>query len=51
VHVGQPQYEWLKAYLAAHPALCTLAYWHHPRWSSGTTHDNSSQVEPFVELL
>jgi hypothetical protein len=29
---GSPQYEWLEADLAAHPASCTLAYWHHPRW-------------------
>ena len=30
---------------------CTLAFWHHPRWSSGISAGNSSQVEPFVELL
>jgi hypothetical protein len=29
---GDPQYEWLVADLAAHPAACTLAYWHHPRF-------------------
>jgi hypothetical protein len=48
---GSPQYEWLQADLAADPALCTLAYWHHPRWSSGTHHGNTGQVEPFVRLL
>ena len=48
---GTPEYEWLKADLASHPARCTLAYWHHPRWSSGSTHGNSSQVGPFVQLL
>ena len=32
---GSPQELWLKADLAAHPAACTLAYWHHPRFSSG----------------
>ncbi|BCJ49581.1 hypothetical protein Asp14428_10560 [Actinoplanes sp. NBRC 14428] len=26
---------WLKADLAANPASCTLAYWHHPLWSAG----------------
>jgi hypothetical protein len=26
---------WLRADLAAHPAPCTLAFWHHPRFSSG----------------
>ena len=29
------QEHWLRADLAAHPARCTLAYWHHPRYSSG----------------
>jgi hypothetical protein len=29
------QLDWLNADLAAHPAECTLAYWHHPRYTSG----------------
>jgi Calcineurin-like phosphoesterase len=33
---GSPQERWLLADLAAHPAACTLAYWHRPRFSSGT---------------
>jgi hypothetical protein len=32
---GSPQERWLRADLAAHPAECTLAYWHEPRFSSG----------------
>jgi hypothetical protein len=32
---GSPQERWLAADLAAHPAACTLAYWHQPRFSSG----------------
>jgi hypothetical protein len=36
---GSIQESWLRADLAAHPAACTLAYWHHPRYSSG--HDGS----------
>jgi 3',5'-cyclic AMP phosphodiesterase CpdA len=32
---GSPQIQWLEADLAAHPAACTLAFWHHPRFSSG----------------
>ncbi len=31
---------WLKSDLAAHPAFCTLAYWHHPRFSSGRYGNN-----------
>ena len=37
---GSPQETWLKADLAAHPAACTLAYWHHPRFNSG--HDSNA---------
>ncbi len=33
--MGTPQERWLRADLAAHPRRCTLAYWHHPRFSSG----------------
>ncbi len=32
---GTPQEQWLRADLAAHPAACTLAIWHHPLFSSG----------------
>ena len=32
---GSPQEKWLRADLAASRARCTLAYWHHPRFSSG----------------
>ena len=35
-----PQERWLKADLAAHPAKCTLAFWHHPRFSSGIHNDD-----------
>jgi len=37
---GSPQEQWLKADLAASPASCTLAYWHQPRFSSGSHGDN-----------
>jgi hypothetical protein len=33
--VGSPEEAWLRADLAAHPAKCTLAYWHYPLFSSG----------------
>jgi 3',5'-cyclic AMP phosphodiesterase CpdA len=29
------QLDWLRADLASHPARCTLAFWHHPLYSSG----------------
>jgi hypothetical protein len=31
----QMQLAWLRADLASHPARCTLAFWHHPLYSSG----------------
>ena len=40
---GSPQELWLLADLAAHPATCTLVYWHEPRWSSGE-HGDASQM-------
>ncbi len=38
---GSPQLAWLLADLGAHPAACTLAYWHHPRYSSGLHGDDA----------
>jgi hypothetical protein len=32
---GSPQVTWLRQDLKAHPTKCTLAYWHHPRFSFG----------------
>jgi acid phosphatase type 7 len=32
---GSRQERWLRRDLADHPARCTLAYWHEPRFSSG----------------
>ncbi len=32
---GSPEERWLRDDLAAHPNQCTLAMWHHPRFSSG----------------
>jgi chitodextrinase len=44
-----PQGRWLAADLAAHPATCTLAYWHIPLYSSGGR--ASSNSRPFWQLL
>jgi hypothetical protein len=34
--VGTAEEQWIKSDLAAHPAQCTLAYWHQAPWSSVT---------------
>jgi hypothetical protein len=39
VNAGSVQEQWLRADLAANPTQCTLAYWHHPRFSSGVHGD------------
>lgn len=48
---GSAQVRWLRADLAAHPNRCVLAYWHHPRWSSGTMHGGTSSVAAFWDAL
>jgi len=48
---GGTQERWLRADLAAHPAACTLAYWHHPRFSSGSSHGSSTTVAPLWQAL
>jgi hypothetical protein len=47
---GSTQETWLRADLAAHPARCTLAIWHHPRFSSGH-HGSSTAVQPLWQAL
>ena len=42
---GSPQERWLRADLRAHPARCTLAYAHHPRFSSGLHGNDSTLVD------
>lgn len=51
VEAGSPQEQWLRADLDAHPAACTLAYWHHPRFSSGTVHGSSPAMQPLWQAL
>jgi hypothetical protein len=44
------QYKWLKADLDANRNACVLAYWHHPRYSSGD-HGSSTKSKPVYQLL
>ncbi len=48
---GSPMEQWLRADLAAHPSSCTLAYWHHPRFSSGGQHGSDTRMAPFFDAL
>jgi hypothetical protein len=47
---GSAQEKWLRQDLAANPTACTLAYWHKPRFSSGS-HGNTSSVQPLWQAL
>ena len=38
-NVNSPQYQWLAADLAAHPNVCTLAFYHHPVYFVGPVDD------------
>jgi 3',5'-cyclic AMP phosphodiesterase CpdA len=44
------QIAWLRADLAAHPARCTLAFWHHPLYSSGG-HGSVATMKQAWQLL
>jgi len=44
------QLEWLAEDLRANPKKCTVAYWHHPRFSSGW-HGSDRRLEVFWRLL
>ena len=41
---GTTQEQWLRADLAASPKRCTLAYWHHPLFTSGPLADTSTRA-------
>ena len=47
---GSAQEKWLRADLKAHPAPCTIAIWHHARWSSGL-HGSSDKVDALWRAL
>ncbi len=46
-----PQVQWLRKDLAAHPATCTLAYMHHPRFSSGARHGSDQTLQTLWQTL
>ncbi|PLS75984.1 MAG: alkaline phosphatase [Actinobacteria bacterium] len=47
---GSEQERWLRADLAAHPRRCTLAYWHHARFSSAL-HGNNDVTAALWQAL
>lgn len=47
---GSAQYRWLAKKLQGSSARCTLAYWHHPRFTDGE-HTDAPELKPFWRLL
>lgn len=48
---GSPQEKWLRVDLERSRSGCTLAYFHHPRFSSGKEHGGHLSVKPFWRAL
>lgn len=45
------QTSWLRRDLAAHPGVRVLAYWHRPRYSSGSHHGGDASSQPWWDAL
>ncbi len=50
-NAGSAQETWLRADLAANTRPCTVAMWHHPRYTSGANHSPDTSVAPIVQAL
>jgi acid phosphatase type 7 len=48
---NSPMVTWLKDDLASNPTSCTLAYFHHPVFSSGSEHGNDPRMRPSWDAL
>jgi hypothetical protein len=46
-----PQGQWLAAELVDHPAACSLAIWHRPRFSSGGRHGSDGDMAPLFDAV
>jgi Predicted phosphohydrolases len=51
VSTSSEQVKWLEDDLAANPSQCVLAYWHRPRWSSGTHHGSDAEFQTLWQIL
>lgn len=46
-----PAMQWLKSELALNSKPCTLVYFHHPRWSSGSKHGNTTRMSAAWKIM
>jgi acid phosphatase type 7 len=51
VDSASAQATWLRQDLADHPAMCTLAYWHRPLFTSGLVHFDDTSMRPIFSIL
>jgi hypothetical protein len=49
--ISDEQLDWIRRDLRHSDATCELAYWHHPRWSSGTTHGSDEDMADLWRVL
>lgn len=49
--ISDEQLDWIRRDLRRSDATCELAYWHHPRWSSGTNHGSDEDVADLWRVL
>jgi hypothetical protein len=50
-HAGSPQESWLRLDLAANQRRCTVAYWHHPLFTSAAHHQPATETRPLFQAL
>jgi len=50
-NAGSAQEQWLRADLAANQKKCILAYWHYPRFSSGSVHGSDASMQAIWQAL
>jgi hypothetical protein len=49
--ISLAQLAWVREDLRADGHACELAYWHHPRWSSGSQHGSDEDLAALWEVL
>jgi Calcineurin-like phosphoesterase len=49
--ISDEQLDWIRRDLRRSDATCELAYWHHPRWSSGTNHGSDEDMADLWRVL
>jgi hypothetical protein len=50
-HAGSAQDQWLRQDLAASAKSCTVAFWHHPLFTSGANHSPATAMRPLFQAL